>query len=121
MWSLFLLLADDPAPAEKGPGGLGMLPMLLMMGVLGYLMLIRPMQRQRSQQNNLLTGLKRNDKVITSGGVIGVVVDVRDKKDDDIKEDEVILRVDDNSNTRMRVLKSSIVRVFSQNAGETKS
>jgi preprotein translocase subunit YajC len=70
-------------------------------------------RRQKNQQQQLLSNLKRNDKVITNAGIIGVVVDVRDKKDDDIKEEELVLRVDDNTNTRMRVLKSSIVRVFS--------
>src|SRR5207247_3410553 len=109
-----LLFADgDAAP---GGGGLGTLPMMLVIMVLGFFFLLMPMRRQQKQQRELLTGLKRNDKVITSGVLIGVVVDVRDKKDDDIKEDEVVLRVDDSSNTRMRVLTSSIVRVFSSPA-----
>src|SRR5437867_7232444 len=118
MWSLMLLFADDAAPG--GGGGLGPLPMMLVIMVLGFFFLLMPMRRKQKEQAQLLTGLKRNDKVITSGGLIGVVVDVRDKKDDDIKEDEVVLRVDESSNTRMRVLKSSIVRVFSSQAAESK-
>src|SRR5262245_2573309 len=115
MWSLMLLFAEgDPAPG----GGLGPLPMMLVIMVLGFFFLLLPMRRQQKQQRELLSGLKPNDKVITSGGAIGVVVDVRDKKDDDIKEDEVVLRVDDSSNTRMRARKSSTVRVVcSQTAG----
>ena len=87
--------------------------MMMVILVLGYFLLVAPARRQKKQQESLLSNIKRNDKVITSGGVIGVVIDVRDKKDEDINEDEVILRVDENSNSRMRVLKSSIVRVFS--------
>jgi preprotein translocase subunit YajC len=117
MWSQTILIADDPAPQQPGGGGgiggFGPLPMILMIGVLFVVFLWMPMRRQKKQQEQLLSNIKRNDKVITSGGVIGVVVDVRDKKDDDINEFEVVLRVDDNSNSRMRVLKSSIVRVIS--------
>jgi preprotein translocase subunit YajC len=123
MWSQTILIADDPAPQQGSPtGGLtGMLPMMAVIFVLGYFLLVAPARKQKKQQEQLLSNIKRNDKVITSGGVIGVVVDVRDKKDEDINEDEVILRVDENSNSRMRVLKSSIVRVFStQAAAETK-
>jgi preprotein translocase subunit YajC len=122
MWSQTILIADDPAPQPGGLGGLGPLPMILMIGVLFVVFLWMPMRRQKKQQEQLLSNIKRNDKVITSGGVIGVVVDVREKKDEDINEDEVVLRVDENSNSRMRVLKSSIVRVIStQTAGsETK-
>jgi preprotein translocase subunit YajC len=112
MWLQFMLLAAEDAPQ---PGGLGgMLPMLLPIMVMAFFLLIlMPQRKQRKQQEQLLSAIKRNDTVITGAGIIGVVVDVREKKDDNIKEDELILRVDDNSNTRMRVLKSSIVRVFS--------
>ncbi len=123
MWSQMILIADDPPAGQGQGGGLGgMLPMMLVIFVLGYFLLVAPARRQKKQQEQLLSNIKRNDKVITSGGIIGVVIDVRDKKDEDIKEDEVVLRVDDSSNSRMRVLKSSIVRVFSTQptASETK-
>ncbi len=107
------LFADDPAPQQAGdPGLVSMIPLLLIGGGMIFFMMMTS-RRQRNQQQNLLSNLKRNDKVITNAGIIGVVVDVRDKKDDDIKEEELVLRVDENTNTRMRVLKSSIARVIS--------
>jgi preprotein translocase subunit YajC len=118
LFALITLFADDAAGGQQGaPPITSMLPLLLIgIGMVFFMMMTS--RRQKNQQQQLLAGLKRNDKVITNAGIIGVVVDVRDKKDDDIKEEELVLRVDDNSNTRMRVLKSSIARVFSsQSAG----
>ena len=109
--ALLTLFAEGEEKAA-GSNPLGSLPMILLIMVAGFFILILPMRRQKKQQEQLMSGVKRNDKVITAAGIIGVVVDVREKKDDDIKEDELIIRVDENSNTRMRILKSSIARVF---------
>ncbi len=119
-----LFAGGDPAPAapQGGAPPLASMVPLLFIGVAFILLFTFTSRRQRNQQQNLLSGLKRNDKVITNGGIIGVVVDVREKKDDDIKEEELVIRVDDSTNTRMRVLRSSIVRVFSSqpSAADTK-
>ena len=119
MMSLFALLADD-AP---GPGGGGsQIMMLLLIMAAGFFILVLPMRRQQKQQQQLLSNVKVKDKVVTSGGLIGVVFALPDKKDDEVKEDEVILKVDDNAGTRIRVLKSSIVRVYpAQGAGQQQS
>src|SRR5207248_788395 len=84
--------------------------------VLMLIMLFRSNARQKKDQQNALSNLKKNDKVVTQAGILGVVVAVKEN------EDEVTLRVDDTSNTRIRVLKSSIARVTSGDApaGETK-
>ncbi len=87
-----------------------MLPMLLIFAAM-YFIMIRPAQkRERAQRLALLANLKKNDKVLTSGGIIGIVALVNDK------EDEVILKVDESSNVRLRVLRSSIVRNYTSEA-----
>ena len=48
--------------------------------------------------------MKKNDEVLTASGIIGIIAMVKD--------DEVVLKVDESSNVRLRVLKSSIVRVL---------
>jgi preprotein translocase subunit YajC len=102
-----LFAADEAAK----PAWASLMPLLLLGG--GFLLLMMfTSRKQKNQQNQLLANLKRNDKVITASGIIGVVVDVREKRDDDIKEEELVIRVDDSTNTRMRVLKTSIARVF---------
>jgi preprotein translocase subunit YajC len=63
------------------------------------------MKRQEQERKTLLSALKKNDKVVTSGGIIGIVASVKEK------EDEVMLKVDESSNVRLRVTRSSIVRI----------
>ena len=106
MLSTLLLLVGQAgdAPAQQ-PGGLSPIFLMLIIGVLGYFLLMRPMRRQEQQRQTLLSALKKNDKVVTSGGIIGIVASIKEK------EDEVTLKVDESSNVRLRVTRSSIVRV----------
>jgi preprotein translocase subunit YajC len=64
---------------QGGFGGLGgaIFPMLLIFGVF-YLLLIRPQQKKQRELQATIAQLKSGDKVITTGGVIGVITTVRD-------------------------------------------
>jgi preprotein translocase subunit YajC len=81
-----------------------------MIGVLFYFMLIRPEKRKQAEVQQMQQGLKKNDRVVTIGGILGVVVNVQQGAD------EVTLRVDDN--TRIRVLRSAVSRVLSAEKAE---
>jgi preprotein translocase subunit YajC len=102
-----VLLADDApaAPVQTNPF-IGLLP-ILVIGVFIYFLAIRPMKKQERERKTLLEALKKNDRVLTSGGIIGVIANIRDK------DDEIVLKVDENSNVRLRMTRSSIVRVLS--------
>lgn len=79
---------------------------LVAVAVLFYLILLRPQRREQRRQEDMLKALKKNDRVVTIGGIIGSVANVSpDGK-------EVTLKVDDN--TRIKFLKSSIQRVLSE-------
>src|SRR5947208_624932 len=106
MIATLLVLAQGEGAAPQGGGPLSnpLFPLLLILP-LAYFLLIRPMKRQEQERKALIAGMKKNDKVITSGGLIGIVAAIKDK------EDEVTLKVDESSNVRLRVLKSSIVRI----------
>lgn len=100
------------AEGEGGPPALiqslgPMLPLLLIMVVM-FVFMGRANARQRREQALMLSSLKKNDKVITSAGIIGIIVAVKDN------DDEVTLRVDDATNTRIKVLKSTIARVMTE-------
>jgi preprotein translocase subunit YajC len=76
--------------------------------VVMFIMMGRSNARQRREMAAMIANLKKNDKVITSAGIIGVVVALKEG------EDEVTLRVDESTNTRIRVLKSTIARVTTE-------
>ena len=63
----------------QGIGGLGgaLLPMILIFGVF-YLLLIRPQQKKQRALQATVAELKAGDRVVTTGGVIGTIVTVRD-------------------------------------------
>ena len=56
------------------------LPLILIFGVF-YILLIRPQQKKVKQHREMLNNLKRGDKVITSGGIIGTISKVGDNKE----------------------------------------
>ena len=70
-----LLLA---AAAQGQPGWVGLLPMILIFGIM-YVLLFLPMRRRQKALQKLIEDLKRGDKVITNGGIYGQVAQVSDK------------------------------------------
>ncbi len=68
------LTASAQEAAEQGSPLISMAPMLLIF-VVFYFMLIRPQQKKFKEHSALLAGLKKGDEVITSGGILGKVVD----------------------------------------------
>lgn len=89
--------------AAEGAQGNSMWSMVLMMGglfVVMYLFMIRPQQKKQKELKKMREALGKGDKVITAGGIYGVIVD--------IKENYVILEVD--SNVKIRVDRTTIFR-----------
>jgi preprotein translocase subunit YajC len=106
MFNALMLLADGNDQGNP-MGGLGFFVPILLIFAAMYFILLRPQQRrEQAQRLALLASLKKNDKVLTNGGIIGIVALVNEK------EDEVTLKVDESSNVRLRVLKSSIIRNY---------
>jgi preprotein translocase subunit YajC len=62
--------------------------------------MFREPRKKQKQQQQMVSTLKKNDKVRTIGGIIGTVVDVKD--------DEVVLKVDESNNTKIRIIPSAI-------------
>ncbi|HSQ22804.1 MAG TPA: preprotein translocase subunit YajC [Pyrinomonadaceae bacterium] len=63
---------------QGGAGGFGfLLPMILIFGVF-YLLLIRPQQKKQKQLQETISQLKAGDKIVTTGGIVGVITAVRD-------------------------------------------
>ncbi len=94
----------DVAYAQAGGGPstfISMLPLVLIFAVF-YFLLIRPQQRKARDLRNMLSQLKRNDEVMTTGGVFGKV--------QALTETEVTLEV--GPNMKLRVSRSHIAQLF---------
>lgn len=105
MFAVLLLLAQDPAtsaPTPPQPGFTQMLPMFVMLAALFYFMVLRPQQKQARDLQSQIAALKKDDEIITTGGILATVVSI--KKD----KDEVVI---ESMNARFKVLKSAILRV----------
>jgi preprotein translocase subunit YajC len=63
---------------EASPMWTFVVPMIFMVAIF-YFMLIRPQQRKAKEHRQLLENLKRGDKVITTGGLIGVIANIDDQ------------------------------------------
>jgi preprotein translocase subunit YajC len=83
----------------------GIIPLLIMLPIF-YFLLIRPQQQKQKQHREMVLNVKRNDTVILSSGIIGMVTKV---KDDNEVEVEIA------PNTRIRVIKSMIADVRGKN------
>jgi preprotein translocase subunit YajC len=104
------------APAAGDGGGEGAAPsggifgdpilMVLIMAAMAmfYLMVARPQRKKQKEAQEMLSNLKENDQVVTIGGIVGSIVSF--SKDGA----EVVIRTDEKSNTKLRVLRSHISR-----------
>ena len=105
------LLAAAAAPVPPGP--LEMLITYLPMAMIvlvAWMLLYRPERERMRRQQELLGGLKKNDRVITTSGIYGTVANV------DREADRVSLRVDEAGNVKIAVTLSSIAKVLGESA-----
>lgn len=100
--------AQQNTAAKQKPEGMGLsgYAMLIAMFVLLYFMMIRGPRKKQQQQKQMMQSLKKNDRVQTIGGILGTILDVKD--------DEVLVKVDENNNTKIWFVASAIGRVLSE-------
>lgn len=105
--------ADGGAAAGEGGGapaaspGIGnmLMPMLLIFAVF-YFIIIRPQSKQRRKQDVLRKNISLYNRVMTIGGIIGEVKEI--KKGGENKPDEVVLEIDKGTNSRITVVRDAI-------------
>lgn len=103
-WAVLLPLAQEEAVGEQSP-----MPFFAMLGIIFaivYFLIFKPQQNEEKKRTEMVNGLKKNDKVVTNGGIVGIVMNV--------KGDEVILRVDDAKGVKMHFIKSAIAGTLDQ-------
>jgi preprotein translocase subunit YajC len=104
--ALFAIHLLGAAAAPLPPGPLEMLITYLPMAMIvlvAWMLLYRPERERMRRQQELLAGLKKNDRVITTSGIYG-------------EADRVSLRVDEAGNVKIAVTLSSIAKVLGDSA-----
>ncbi len=117
---LFLLAqatqAADTQPTEAPPWWADPRYMFYGVLILGVIFIFtssgRATRQQEKKHKELLAGLKRGDRVQTIGGILGSVVETRDN--------EVVIKIDEGTNTKLRVVRDAIKKVTTGEDSETK-
>ena len=110
-WTGLTLLAQDGAPAD---GLVQILMLVVPIGFLFYFFMIRPQRREQAQRRAMLDAIKKNDRVVTIGGIYGIVTNVHREAD------EATIKVDEANNTKLRVTLGSISRVMNDESSSEK-
>ncbi|WP_029011256.1 preprotein translocase subunit YajC [Azospirillum halopraeferens] len=96
--------AQTAAPGGGADMFMSMLPLILIF-VVFYFLLIRPQQRKMKEHKAMLDAVRRGDRVVTGGGIIGTITKVG-------PEDELTVEIAEN--VRVRVLRSTVNLVLSK-------
>jgi preprotein translocase subunit YajC len=104
------MAGQTPPGTEQDPkaGMIQMIGMFVVLGLLMYFMMIRPQQKQRKEQDNMMKNLKTGDKVLLSSGMIGLIANVKEKT--------LMVKIADN--VKVEVLKSAISAVLEKSDSE---
>jgi len=98
----------SPAYAQGAGGGFGglesLLPLVLIF-VVFYFLLIRPQQKKQKEHRSMLESLRRGDRVVTSGGIIGTITKVQ-------SDSELVLEISDG--VKVRAMRGMISDVLSK-------
>jgi len=99
--------------AASGGGGTQLITMLVTFGliiVVFYFLVIRPQNKKQKDAKKMLQNITKGDKVVTIGGLHGSV--------ESVKDDAVVLRVDDN--VKLKFNKSSVAQVLERKGEDSK-
>lgn len=112
-----MLLASALLQASTGTGGTTMVLVLqfVAIGAVFYFLILRPQGQARKRHQELLAGLKKGDDVMTAGGLIGRVKDIKEVDVGSAKETRITL---ETGTATVVVERSRIIRVGS-NAAST--
>jgi preprotein translocase subunit YajC len=103
------ILAQATVPDERAQM-LRTFGMMAFMALAMYLLLFRPQQKKAREHAALLKNIKNGDRVVTSGGILGVIIGIKDKS--------VSIR---SADTKLEILKSSIAEVVEKAPASTES
>jgi len=95
-----------------GLGSMGPIVMMVAIFAIFYFLLIMPQQRKQKKWAEMLTQIKPGDRVVTSGGLAGIVMSAKD--------DTLVLRLAPD-NIKLEVVRSSVVTLTTNDEKQLKS
>jgi preprotein translocase subunit YajC len=106
---VLLAMAPPPPGTQSNPTGetLKFVSMMVLMVVVFYVIGIRPQQKKAKEHAKLLKALKPGDKILTTGGIVGVVITVKEKT--------ASIR---SADAKMEILKSAVSEI-TERSGES--
>ena len=109
MISEALAMSGGGGGSGGGSGFMALLPIILMFAII-YFLLLRPQQKRQRQQQTMLEALKKNDRIVTAGGIFGTIVGMKEK------QNIIVLRIADS--VKIEVTKSSVARIVQKGESE---
>src|SRR5215213_939711 len=110
LFSAVEFLAQTGAPGPQGsPAWMQVLPMVLLFAAM-YFLMIAPQRKKQKEHDKMLKSLESGDEVVTTGGIFGVITNV--------KEDRFVVRVADN--TKIEVGKAFVQTVLKKRLASEK-
>jgi preprotein translocase subunit YajC len=100
-------IIGDEVVESKQPQWMSFLP-LAVLGVIFYFMLIKGPKKKQKKHTQMVQSIKKNDRIQTIGGILGTVLE--------IKDNEIVIKIDESNNTKMRITKGSVSTVLSDNS-----
>jgi preprotein translocase subunit YajC len=112
LFGFLAYMPPAPAGTQVDPKAqmLQMLGTFAVLGVMFYFVMIRPQQKKSKEHAELLKAIKPGDKVLTSGGILAVVVSVKEKS--------VSIR---SADSKLEILKSAVSEITEKASGPTES
>ncbi len=107
---LSLLLFAPPVAGQAAPNPLIQIVPLVLIFIVFYFFMIRPQQKKQKDREKVLDSLKRGDKVITIGGIHGVVAGI------DTEKKTVLVQVSDS--TKITFDRTAIANIEKQETGD---
>ncbi len=105
-WLFLAASAAEPVQETSKPSPFGSpLVLIAVIFAIFWFLILRPQKKREQRRREMLVGIRKNDEVVTTGGIYGKVRDVSD--------DTIILEVDSRSGQTLKVTKGSISRVLS--------
>jgi preprotein translocase subunit YajC len=103
-WSMLFVLAETPPPSQPNPASGLLIPGLLVFMLVFFFVSTRAARKnEQKRREGMLNSLNKSDRVLTHGGIIGTIVA--------IKDNEIVLKVDESTNTKMTFIKDAIRQV----------